>query len=71
MSVRNGGDYANLINSMLMFFGGNPLDEDVEIILTGIEILKALGATYDDFAVKINHRGIINFFKECDRNISR
>lgn len=43
-------------------FGGNPLDEDVEIILTGIEILKALGATYDDFAVKINHRGIINSF---------
>ncbi|WP_158999547.1 histidine--tRNA ligase [Pigmentibacter ruber] len=43
-------------------FGGNPLDEDIEIILTGIDILKSLGASYQDFSVKINHRGIINSF---------
>ncbi len=56
-------------------FGGNPLDEDVEIVLTGIEVLKALGATYNDFAVKINHRGIINSFLKnvleiADENIA-
>ncbi|WGL60229.1 histidine--tRNA ligase [Pigmentibacter sp. JX0631] len=43
-------------------FGGNPLDEDIEIVLTGIDILKSIGASYQDFVVKINHRGIINSF---------
>lgn len=43
-------------------FGGNPLDEDIEIILTGVEILRNLGASDEDFQVKINHRGIINSF---------
>ncbi|KAB8033176.1 histidine--tRNA ligase [Fluviispira multicolorata] len=43
-------------------FGGNPLDEDIEIILTAIEVLKSVGATLEQFEVKVNHRGIINSF---------
>ncbi|RDB35585.1 MAG: histidine--tRNA ligase [Spirobacillus cienkowskii] len=43
-------------------FGGNALDEDVEIIMTAIDILRSLGGQYSDFQVKINHRGIINQF---------
>lgn len=43
-------------------FGANPLDEDIEIILSAVGILKSLGAKYNDFQVKINHRGIVNIF---------
>lgn len=43
-------------------FGGQPLDEDVEIILTIVEIFKSLGASCDDFEILINHRGLVNDF---------
>jgi histidyl-tRNA synthetase len=43
-------------------FGGNPIDEDIEIILSAIDIMCSVGANYEDFEVKINHRGIINSF---------
>lgn len=43
-------------------FGGNALDEDIEIILSAIDVLRSVGAHFDDFEVKINHRGIINSF---------
>lgn len=42
--------------------GGVPLDEDVEILLTCISLLKGFGAKDTDFEIKINHRGIINSF---------
>ncbi|MCA2961508.1 MAG: histidine--tRNA ligase [Silvanigrellales bacterium] len=41
-------------------FGGLGVDEDVEIILTGVEILRALGAGLGDFEVRVNHRGLVN-----------
>lgn len=44
--------------------GGNPVDEDVEILLTCVSFLKNLGAQDNDFQIKINHRGIINAFFE-------
>ncbi len=43
-------------------FGGNPLDEDIEIVLSAIDVLRSVGGNYEDFEVKINHRGIINSF---------
>ena len=43
-------------------FGGNSIDEDIEIVLSAIDILKCVGANYEDFEVKINHRGIMNSF---------
>jgi histidyl-tRNA synthetase len=43
-------------------FGGTGVDEDVEIILTGVEILTALGARPGDFEVRVNHRGLVNDF---------
>ena len=43
-------------------FGGNPLDEDIEIILSAVDTLRCVGANFEDFEVKINHRGIINSF---------
>lgn len=43
-------------------FGGNPLDEDIEILLTVIEIMRRLGAKKDDFVIKVNHRAIVNSF---------
>lgn len=52
-------------------FGGNAIDEDVEVILTAVELMKKLGGTTDMFEVRINHRGIINavFEKlEVDKN---
>jgi histidyl-tRNA synthetase len=42
--------------------GGVPLDEDIEIILTAVELMRALGAKISDFEVRINHRGLINDF---------
>lgn len=42
--------------------GGNPLDEDVEILLTCIELLKSVGARFSDFEIHVNHRGILNSF---------
>lgn len=41
-------------------FGGLGIDEDVEVILTGVEILRALGAKQGDFEVRVNHRGLVN-----------
>ncbi len=52
-------------------FGGIPLDEDVEIILTAIEVLKSVGATDDQFTVKVNHRGIINAFLDHNLSVSK
>lgn len=43
-------------------FGGNPFDEDVEILLTIVKIFQSLGASYDDFEIRINHRGLVNDF---------
>jgi histidyl-tRNA synthetase len=43
-------------------FGGNSFDEDIEILLTIIELLKSLGASTNDFIIKLNHRGIVNSF---------
>ncbi len=43
-------------------FGGNPLDEDIEVLLTVGEIFKALGAQTTDFTIHVNHRGLINSF---------
>jgi histidyl-tRNA synthetase len=45
-------------------FGGNPIDEDIEIILSAIDTLRSVGANFEDFEVKINHRGIVNSFLE-------
>ena len=41
-------------------FGGEKLDEDIEIILTAIELLKKLGGDNSKFKVYINHRGLFN-----------
>jgi len=43
-------------------FGGTGVDEDVEIVLTAAEILRALGATPESFEVRVNHRGLVNDF---------
>lgn len=43
-------------------FGGNPFDEDIEVLLTIISLLKKLGANENDFVIKCNHRGIVNSF---------
>ena len=50
-------------------FGGNSLDEDIEIILSAVDVLKCVGAKYEDFEVKINHRGIINSFLSNIMNV--
>ncbi|APJ04118.1 histidine--tRNA ligase [Silvanigrella aquatica] len=49
--------------------GGHPLDEDVEIILSAIDTLRSVGASYEHFKVKINHRGIVNAFLSKVLNI--
>jgi histidyl-tRNA synthetase len=41
-------------------FGGSPLDEDVEVILTCHDLLIGLGAQATDFEIRINHRGLID-----------
>lgn len=41
-------------------FGGTALDENIEIIQTGIALLESLGAAPTDFEVKLNHRGLMN-----------
>ena len=43
-------------------FGGNAHDEDVEILLTIVELFKNLGAKTSDFVIKLNHRSIVNYF---------
>ncbi len=43
-------------------FGGNHIDEDIEILLTIIELLKKLGANTTHFVIQINHRAIVNSF---------
>lgn len=45
-------------------FGGHPFDEDVEIILTCVELMKSVGAPAGSFVVKINHRGLVNAYLE-------
>ena len=52
-------------------FGGHSLDEDIEIILSAVDVLKSVGGNYDDFEVKINHRGIINSFLSNNLSISQ
>lgn len=41
-------------------FGGNPLDEDIEILLTCHDLLVGLGAKPSDFEIRLNHRGLID-----------
>jgi histidyl-tRNA synthetase len=43
-------------------FGGNAMDEDVEILLTIVEFFKSLGAKPSDFQIKLNHRSLVNAF---------
>lgn len=43
-------------------FGGVSIDEDVEVISTAVELLLAMGANLNDFEIRINHRGLVNFF---------
>lgn len=43
-------------------FGGNPIDEDVEILLTIVQIFQSLGATFEDFEILVSHRGLVNDF---------
>ncbi len=46
-------------------FGGLPLDEDIEILLTIIHLFKSLGASLNDFEILVSHRGLVNsFFNE-------
>lgn len=45
-------------------FGGHPLDEDIEIILTCVELMKSVGAPAGSFVVKMNHRGLVNAYLE-------
>jgi histidyl-tRNA synthetase len=52
-------------------FGGNPLDEDIEILLTIVELFKKIGANTENFTIKINHRAIINCFLHEKLNISK
>jgi len=42
--------------------GGNVLDEDIEILLTIINIFESLGASFDKFRIYINHRGLVDDF---------
>ncbi len=42
--------------------GGSALDEDVEILLVALSLLEALGATPEDYTVRVNHRGVLSQF---------
>lgn len=42
--------------------GGDPHDEDVEVLLTIVQMLRNLGASGKDYRIKINHRGVVNGF---------
>ncbi|NBX17315.1 MAG: histidine--tRNA ligase [Proteobacteria bacterium] len=41
-------------------FGGTPLDEDIEVLLTCHDLMVRLGAKPSDFEIKINHRGLVD-----------
>ncbi|MEN9530742.1 MAG: hypothetical protein RI932_2615 [Pseudomonadota bacterium] len=41
-------------------FGGTPLDEDIEMLLTCHDLLVRLGARPGDFEIRINHRGLVD-----------
>lgn len=41
-------------------FGGHALDEDIEVLLTCHDLLVRLGATAQDFEIRINHRGLVD-----------
>lgn len=41
-------------------FGGTPLDEDVEVLLTCHDLLVRLGAKSTDFEIRVNHRGLVD-----------
>lgn len=41
-------------------FGGNPLDEDLEVLLTCHDLLIRLGAKATDFEIRVNHRGLVD-----------
>ena len=43
-------------------FGGLGIDEDIEVVLTCIQILLKFGAAPTDFEVRVNHRGVMNEF---------
>jgi histidyl-tRNA synthetase len=45
-------------------FGGNPLDEDIEILLTIFDLLKNLGAENSHFEIHVNDRNLTNIFLE-------
>lgn len=42
--------------------GDNPHDEDVEVLLTILYSMKLLGASPEDFVIKISHRRLVNDF---------
>ena len=42
--------------------GGEPMDEDVEVLLTIVHMLRQLGARGSDYRIKLNHRGVVNDF---------
>ncbi|MFZ9520388.1 MAG: histidine--tRNA ligase [Silvanigrellaceae bacterium] len=41
-------------------FGGTPMDEDVEVLLTCHDLLTRLGAKAGDFEIRVNHRGLVD-----------
>lgn len=41
-------------------FGGNPFDEDLEVLLTCHDLLIRLGAKATDFEIRVNHRGLVD-----------
>lgn len=43
-------------------FGGNPLDEDIETLLTIVRIFQSFGASLEDFVIRVNHRALVNAF---------
>lgn len=49
-------------------FGGDPFEEDCEILLTAVQILRSLGASEGQFLIKLNHREIVNSFLESSLN---
>lgn len=41
-------------------FGGHPLDEDVEVLLTCHDLMMRFGAKPSDFEIRVNHRGLVD-----------
>jgi histidyl-tRNA synthetase len=43
-------------------FGGNPKDEDLEILQIILSLMKSFGAQKEHYEVKISHRALLDFF---------